>query len=173
MSNKVFIGIITVLSVGLIGVAVMSNRNKPETPRPGVAQEDKGQKHVNEGEVTYGGKEPPTSGPHSSPYPWEYYDQELSDSRVIHNMEHGGVYISYSPDLPADQIAKIRALFSAPFSREKFQPSKALISPRKANDAPIIMSSWNRSQKFQQFDEEAMVDYYLKNIGKSPEPTAG
>lgn len=172
MSNKVFVGIIIAISLTVVGLAVNSRRTSPTPERPGTEQADKGQKHVDEGSVKYGGPEPPTSGDHSSPYPWQYYDQELSDMRIIHNLEHGGVYIAYSPDLPQEQIDKIRSLFSAPFSREKFTPTKALIGPRKANDAPIIMSSWRRNEKFQSFDEEKMVDYYLRNIGKSPEATA-
>ena len=75
MSNKVFIGVIVAISVGLVGFAIVDNRKTPEQPRPGVVQADKGQKHVGEGEVKYNGSEPPTSGPHSSPYPWEYYDR--------------------------------------------------------------------------------------------------
>lgn len=40
---------------------------------------------------------PPTSGPHLSPAaPWGAYDVELDDRQAIHNLEHGGVWITYN-----------------------------------------------------------------------------
>lgn len=170
MSNKIFYGFVALLVLGTIGFVVIKNQSKPEVPRPGIEQADHGRKHV--ASKQYGEGEPPTSGDHASPIAWQVYQQEVSDDAVIHNMEHGGVYISYSSSLPADQVAKITAIFGAPFSRKGFSPSKAVVAPRTANDAPIIMSSWNRNEKLETFDEEKLVQYYLKNIGKSPEPTA-
>lgn len=173
MSNKIFMTLIAVLIVGVFGYVVIQKKDvPPESPRPGTEQSDKGQKHVEDNAVAYGGPEAPTSGDHSSPLPWQVYDQEIPDINIIHNMEHGGVYISYQPDLPADQIAKIKELFSKPYSNVKFTPNKAVVAPRDANDSPIIMSSWRRSMRLGSFDEAKMIDYYLRNVGKSPEPTA-
>lgn len=140
--------------------------------RPGIEHEDKGQKHVAADAVTYGGPEPPTSGDHSLPLPWQAYDQPIPDVNIIHNLEHGGIYISYQPNLPAEQVSRIKALFTKPYSKPDFQPIKALIAPRSANDAPIIMSSWRRSMKLQTFDEQKMIEYYLRNVGKAPEGAA-
>ncbi|MBW3569391.1 DUF3105 domain-containing protein [Candidatus Parcubacteria bacterium] len=174
MSDKIFIGIITVLIVGALGFIIVSNKDESGTERPGVAHEDKGKQHVQGIEnIPNTGGEPPTSGDHAvRPLPWQAYEQEIPDGSVIHNMEHGGVYISYHPDLPADQVSKIKALFFQPFSKENFTPNKAIMAPRPANESPIIMSSWTRSMKLDTFDEEKMVEYYLRNIGKSPEPGA-
>lgn len=174
MSNKVFVSIVAVIAIGIFGfVAIKKQAAPPESPRPGIEQADKGQQHVAEGTVPYGGLEPPTSGDHSSHVPWQAYNQEVPDMNVIHNLEHGGVYIAYRPDLPADQVAKIVALFSRPFSNKEFSPSKAVVAPRAANGAPIIMSSWNRNMKLESFDEEKMKEYYLRNVGKAPEGSAG
>lgn len=173
MTNKVFITIIAVLVMGMFGyVAAKKKDAPPEPPRPGVEQADKGRKHVAAGAAKYGGPEPPTSGDHTTHIPWQAYDQEVPDENIIHNMEHGGVYISYQPDLPADQIAKIKGLFSKPFSNEKFTPTKAVVAPRSTNGSPIIMSSWNRNMKFESFDEAKMMEYYLRNVAKAPEGTA-
>lgn len=168
MSSKIFYGFLALVVIGFLGFLVMNK--EPEKPRPGLAHQDNGRKHVQAKE--YGGEEPPTSGDHAEPLAWQVYDQEIPDANVIHNMEHGGVYISYRTDLPKDQIEKIKALFSKPYSNAKFSPIKAVVAPRSKNKAPIVMSSWTRSESFQSFDESKMIDYYLKNIGKSPEPGA-
>lgn len=169
MSNKLFFGVITLFAVGFIGFFVF-NPGEPSKPRPGVSHSDNGQQHVQA--VEYGGEEPPTSGDHTTPLAWQVYDQEIPDGNAIHNMEHGGVYISYRPDLPKEQVDKIKALFSTPYSKPEFKPSKAIVAPRSANKAPIVLSSWTQSQTFESFDEIKIIEYYKANIGKSPEPTA-
>lgn len=173
MSNKVFIGLISLLIVGSLGFIAVKNKNSPaQTERLGIAQEDKGQKHVAPGSTKYGGALPPTSGDHTTPVPWQVYDQEVPDENAVHNLEHGGVVISYRPDLPAEHVAKIKALFSKPYSRKGFSPIKAVVAPRAANKSPIIMSSWTRYIELDTFDEEKMVEYYLRNVGKAPEGSA-
>lgn len=173
MSDKVFIGIISLVIVGFVGFMLVKNQSRPaQSERPGTAHEDKGQKHVADGTKLYGGAIPPTSGDHASPVKWQAYDQEVPDVNTIHNLEHGGIVINYSPDLPADQVAKIKSLFTKPYSRSTFKPIKAVIAPRAANESPIIMSSWTRNLKLAAYDEEKMVQYYLRNVGKAPEGAA-
>ncbi len=172
MSNKVFIGILAVLVIGTFGFIIFKNSKQPVVERPGMAHEDKGRQHVASNAATYGGPEAPTSGDHSDPLEWQAYGQEIPDINVIHNMEHGGVYISYQPDLPADVVQQIKSIFFPPYTKQGFSASKAILAPRAKNEALITMSSWNRSQKFESFDEEKMVQYYRQNVGKSPEPTA-
>lgn len=173
MDNKGFYIILATILIGTFGVVAYKKKEAPpQTERPGIEQADKGQKHVADGSVKYDGPEPPTSGDHSSPLPWQAYDQPVPDMNIIHNLEHGGIYISYQPGLPPEQVARIKALFTKPYGKPDFQPTKALIAPRAANDAPIIMSSWRRSMKLQTFDEQKMIEYYLRNVGKAPEGTA-
>ena len=174
MSNKVFIGFIVFVIVGSVGYFALNKKNNPAPERLGTSQQDKGQKHVEgiEKQSNKGGQ-PPTSGDHAiSPLPWQVYDQEIPDSVAIHNLEHGGIYISYRPDVPKEQIDKIKAVFFEPFSIDNFTPNKVVLAPRPLNESPIILSSWTQSQKFESFDEEQMVQYYRTNVGKSPEAGA-
>lgn len=168
MGNKIFYGFLVVATIGFI--AFISINKEPPKPRPGSEHQDNGRQHVQSKE--YGGEEPPTSGDHAEPLAWQVYEKEIPDANTIHNMEHGGVYISYRPDLPKDQIEQIQALFSKPYSNTDFSPIKAIVAPRASNKAPIVMSSWTRSQSFESFDEAKMIEYYKANIGKSPEPGA-
>lgn len=168
MGGKLFYGLLGVLVIGFFTVALLNK--EPEKPRPGIAHSDNGRQHVQAKE--YGGDEPPTSGDHAEALPWQVYDQEVPDGNVIHNMEHGGVYISYRPDLPEEQKDKLKALFSKPYSNPEFSPIKAVVAPRADNKAPIVLSSWTRSLTLETYDEEKIIEYYLANIGKSPEPFA-
>lgn len=172
MTDKVLVGFIALLIVGSAGFIIVNKKNNPTTPRPGIAQKDLGRQHVQGIESQPNvGAEPPTSGDHAfQPLPWQAYEQEIPDGSAIHNLEHGGIYISYRPDLPKDQVEKIKELFFEPFSKEKFRPNKAIMAPRAQNESPIVMSSWTRSMKLESFDAEKMEQYYRRNIGKSPEP---
>lgn len=171
MNSKILYGLIIALVVGFVGFVAFRNVDKaPEQSRPGIAHANLGREHVKS--KVYGGDEPPTSGPHAADLPWKAYNEEIPDVNAIHNLEHGGIYISYRPDLAKDQVDKIKALFTEPFSDPNFTPRKVIIAPRANNKSPIVMSSWLRSEKFSSYDKQPMIDYYLKNLGKSPEPLA-
>lgn len=171
MQDKAFYAVIAVIVLGLVGVVAWSKINQPpEPPRPGTEQSDHGGGHA-EG-TEYGGDQPPTSGKHASPVAWDVYDTEIRDDQALHNLEHGGIYVSYRPDLPKDQVEKMKKLLFEPFSDSDFKPRKVIMAPRASNDSPIVLSSWQRSQALESFDEAVIKEYYLANFGKSPEPFA-
>lgn len=175
MSSRVFVVVLAIVIIGFAVPALTSSKDKPaQGPRPGTEHKELGDKHVAGLSTRPNTKlEIDTSGDHDQqPLPWQVYTQEVPDANAIHNLEHGGIYISYRPDLPADQVAKINGLFSKPYSRKNFSPIKAIVAPRSANSAPIIMSSWTRSMKLDKYDEEKIVEYYLRNHGQAPEGTA-
>ena len=97
---------------------------------------------------------------------------EVRDDQLIHNMEHGGIYISYQPSLPKEQVKKLKELLSAPFSDLQFQPRKIVLAPRVENKSPIELSSWRRSEALASYDQQKIKDYITRNLGKSPEPLA-
>lgn len=168
MNLKIVLPIIAVVAIGVVVFARSSE--KPEAPRPGIEHADDGRNHVQTKE--YGGEETPTSGDHASPLAWQYYSTEIPDANTIHNLEHGGIYVSYRPDLPQEQVQRLRELFFEPFSDDKFKPTKAIMAPRAANKDAIVISSWRRSMTLESFDEAKLKEYYLANFGKSPEPSA-
>ena len=175
MKKYAFWIVLSAVTVGILGFAIMK---KPPAPqRLGVEHPDQGQKHIQVGEP----HEPynsdlPSSGPHYAnqlaPTTWGVHTEELPDEVLIHNEEHGGILVTYRPDLPADQIAKLQALFVAPYSKKDFQPTKAIVIPRSKNTKPIQLASWNRTLDLQSFDEEILTQFYLTNVGKAPEAAA-
>lgn len=79
---------------------------------------------------------PPVGGPHWQA--WQdcgFYDQPVRSEAAVHSMEHGAVWITYRPDLPADQVEQIRALAEQPY---------VLASPWEDDSlpAPIVLSAW-------------------------------
>lgn len=55
---------------------------------------------------------PPTNGPHYRETAlFGAYDEPLEQARVVHNLEHGGVYIQYGSDVPAATVAELQAFY--------------------------------------------------------------
>lgn len=53
---------------------------------------------------------------------------------AVHSLEHGAVWITYQPTLPADQIEQLQALTKAGPYR--------LLSPYPGLPSPIAVSAW-------------------------------
>lgn len=107
---------------------------------------------------------PPTSGPHSSPVGYGVYTEELPDENLVHNIEHGGIWISYT-GIEQDEIDALEEI-------AKEHPGSVVLTPRVANDSPIAVVSWGRLMKLESVDIEAIEEYIRVNINKSPEPFA-
>ena len=67
--------------------------------------------HIDEGtEATYNSV-PPTSGDHwSTPARCDFYEEVLPDERIVHNVEHGHIVVSYNLPLESDVQALRDAL---------------------------------------------------------------
>lgn len=109
---------------------------------------------------------PPTSGWHyPEPAEWRFYSEELPDERVVHNLEHGGIWITYKnvSDSTQSDLQQLSRVY----------PKSVIISPRSANDAPMAVASWGQLMKLQSFDRPRIVEFIETNMNRSPEPIAG
>jgi hypothetical protein len=173
MNNLRFFIILSITVLGLGAAFVLTLGNKTDKPRPGTEQSDAGREHIAVGaKVSY--KEPiPTSGTHSvQPASWGISETELPDESIVHSMEHGGVVVSYKSGIDPATKNQLTALFEQPYSNKDFRPTKAIVMPRDSQSAPIVLSSWKRLQELKSYDENAVIEYYTRNIGNSPEPNA-
>ena len=58
--------------------------------------------------------DPPTSGPHYGiPAIFGIYNEELEMARVVHNLEHGGIYILYGKDVPDSTVEELRSFYES------------------------------------------------------------
>jgi uncharacterized protein DUF3105 len=56
--------------------------------------------------------DPPTSGPHYGiPAIFGIYDEPLEMARVVHNLEHGGIFILYGDDVREATVDQLRTFY--------------------------------------------------------------
>lgn len=143
---------------------------------PGVLYPELGRDHVGSGVPHEGyNSNPPSSGSHyATPAPWGVYhasadgSDPLPDEQLIHNLEHGGVWISYRPGIPQNIIDQLDSFY-------KQYGSKVIITSRKENDVDIALVVWTRVEKFSVADySEARVDNFIRRLRNKtgPEPMA-
>ncbi len=156
---------VLLLVIVAVGYGISRLPRGTEIERPGVAIPDQGRQHISIGanHPPYNSN-PPTSGSHyAQPAAWGVYNAELPDEQLIHNLEHGGVWISYTNIDDATKSALEKLVRSQ---------SKVIMEPRAKGDAPIVLASWNRLLKLQQFDEQVVLGFIEANRNQSPEPLA-
>lgn len=107
---------------------------------------------------------PPTSGAHGNALRWAIYPTEVTDENAVHNLEHGGIWITYK-DLAPEDVSRLEVI-------ARRHPQSALLSPRSANDTPIAVVSWGRVMKLDAIDEAKIEQYITQNMNKSPERLA-
>lgn len=119
--------------------------------------------HV-EGRI-YADNEVPAGGPHAPI--WQncgFYDSPVLAENALHSLEHGAVWIAYSPDLGPDQIGILRE-YAGP-------NEKVLISPVADQGSPIILTAWGSQLKVQ-IATDSRVEQFVNEFTRSlsaPEP---
>lgn len=134
-----------------------------DIPETGQAYPIEGAAHVADGAKVEYRTNPPSSGNHYGvPANWGVYDHEIPDEAAVHNLEHGGIWISYKPSMPSDEIKKIVDLV-------KNYSSKIILTPRAKNDLPIALVSWGRIHKLDSFNEDVIKNFISKYKNTGPE----
>lgn len=178
MSNKGFGIVVGFMLAAVIALVVFTNNNKQEEALIGTQHESQGGQHIQRGQD----HEPynsdlPSSGPHYAdqlaPTPWGIYTQEVPAEVFIHNLEHGGIVVAHLPNLPDEQLQKLRGLFTPPYSNPNFSPVRAIVTPRSANTKPIQLAAWTYTLDLDEYDEATIIKFYEQHVGKGPEPGAG
>lgn len=143
----------------------------PGTILPGMHFPDLGQEHVSVGTLVTYNSNPPTSGPHY-PYPagWGIYKNPPADEFLVHNLEHGGVIISYNPNqIKGQELEQLRAQAR---SLSTFNP-RIILTPRLNIDTAIALTAWNYLQKLDRYDSTAVKVFYDTHIVRGPECMEG
>jgi hypothetical protein len=136
------------------------------------------------GDVDYTGySNPPTYGAHHgfdpqgidgnpgiTPRPTGIYTTEQPEEDLIHNLEHGHVWISYNPNLISERDRQaLERLVRDGSPNPNGGGVGVILTPRAANDTMIALASWARLLTLDSFDATAIRNFVLANRGKSPE----
>lgn len=111
---------------------------------------------------------PPTSGPHYGQTARSgFREEEIFDQHIIHNLEHGDVWIAYHPRV-SDEVKQALKQFAA---------AKVIITPREANDSDIALVAWGRLDTFDVQNDlvsiERIEDFIKRYTNKGPERVPG
>jgi len=148
-----------------VATAVGEGSRAPASPSPQIITvADQGRDHVLPGapHPPYNSN-PPTSGWHyAATATWGFHNTELPDELVVHNLEHGGIWISYKDTEDTEVVDGLVAL-----ARE--YRTKVIVTHRPRNDSRIAVAAWGRLMKLDRFDRTAIVDFINRFKNKGPE----
>lgn len=108
---------------------------------------------------------PPAGGPHASV--WQncgIYTSPVPSENAVHSLEHGAFWITYQPDLPANQVSELRADVTG-------QPY-GMLSPYPGLPAPVVATVWGIQLKVQTAADPELKAFIAKYAdgSKAPEP---
>lgn len=150
-----------------MNTGILADINLSEIPDNSVEYPDLGREHINLGDVhePYNSN-PPTSGPHAAPLRTAVYSQAMPDENLIHNLEHGHIWLSYSDNTDQEVIDL--------FTRIQGQfPSAVIVTYRPDNDSRIAVASWRHLLKLEEPDEEQILAFVKRYFDKAPESIPG
>jgi len=110
---------------------------------------------------------PPPFGAHLNA--WQncgIYDEPVELGNALHSMEHGAVWLTYSPDLNASQVADLQNIARG--------HDFVLMSPYPPQTDPVVLTAWSVQLVIDSLPDDRIakfIDYY--ELGpQNPEPGA-
>lgn len=163
----IYIGIGAAVVLGLAAIIYSSvTAPKPE-PIQGVQifPNIPGNQHV-EGPVGYT-QNPPVGGPHNPT--WQncgIYDRAVQNEYAVHSLEHGAVWITYDPNLPADQVELLRNAARG--------QNRVLVSPYEGLPTPVVASAWGAQLQLPNASDPRLAQFIsqYQRGPYAPEPNA-
>ena len=163
----------TMITIGVIALAVLGlgytlflNLREPEPIADliNLGRQDRG--HDDAAELSEA-VTVPAGGVHFSI--WQncgIYDDFIRTGNAVHSLEHGAVWLTYHPDLPADQIEELR---------DKARGVNfMLVSPFRDLESPVVASAWGvQIHAEDAYDDR--IDEFIRRyrVGpQTPEPGA-
>jgi hypothetical protein len=124
--------------------------------------------HVS-GTVTYD-RVPPAGGAHNPvQLNCGVYTQAVPNENAVHSLEHGAVWITYRPNLLADQVAVLQRLVKSNYvGTEKY----LILSPYPGLPSPIVASAWGAQLSVDAASDSRLADFihHFAGGGQGGEP---
>lgn len=120
--------------------------------------------HAAEGEVVTYETSPPVAGRHApGSAPCGTYAVPVPSETLVHSLEHGAVYLLFSPSLPAEQIEALQEIAAG-------YDENVLSAPYEGEmAAPIAVGSWGERMDLETLDRDAIQTYLDAFAGEGPE----
>ena len=115
--------------------------------------------------VTYE-QTPPAGGEHAPAWlNCGTYEDPVTDENAVHSMEHGAVWVTYRPDLPADQVQTLR---------QSVPDTYMVLSPFEGLPAPVVASAWGKQLSLNGVDDPRLAEFIreFRQSPQAPEPGA-
>lgn len=116
------------------------------------------------GAVAYA-QTPPAGGNHATAWVnCGIYDKAIPNQAAVHSLEHGAIWVTYRPDLPADQVAALRdAVRGEPYG---------LLSPFPDLPDPVVATVWGTQLRLQSAGAPELASFIAKyaDAASAPEP---
>ena len=112
---------------------------------------------------------PPVGGAHNPI--WQnatFYEEPVQNETAVHTLEHGAVWITFSPDLPQDEKDRIREIV------EGQDCLMASPYPDLPAGSPIMASAWGKQLAIESADDpklQQFIQAYQQGV-QTPEPGA-
>lgn len=116
--------------------------------------------------------DPPTSGPHfGETLVYGAYDEPVQQARMVHNLEHGAVFVQYGDRVPQATVRQLRAFY-------RDNTKGLLLAPYPALGSEIALGAWNddggdrgtgRLATCPGFDEQAFLAFLDAYQFRGPE----
>lgn len=152
-------------STGIRGVVAYDTTGWPTSSHNGPASRALGHTHV-PGPVRYS-VTPPVGGDHNATWMnCGVYNKPVPNERAVHNLEHGAVWITYRPSLPASQVSKLRAFFAR---QTVLSPGGGAgssrymdLTPYPGLPSPIVVTSWGFQLRFTSPSDPRLQQFVAK-----------
>lgn len=150
--------LVVALVVGAVAWAIVTDR------LPVQAYEYQAADHVSTA-VEYE-ESPAVGGPHHPAW-WNcgVYDEPVPQEHVVHSLEHGAVWLSYRPDLPADQVSVLTELGAQDYM---------VVSPNPDQESPVVATAWGNQMTLETAEKDKLTRFVqqFKQGPQTPEPGA-
>ena len=132
-------------------------------PIPGVQEYPNLSRNHVAGPVAYP-QTPPVGGDHAAIWmSCGVYPAPVKTEEGVHSLEHGAVWVTYQPNLPADQASVLAGVVSKyPYG---------LLSPFVGLDSPVVASAWGLQLKLPSASDPRLEEFVAKyqNGPQTPE----
>lgn len=164
--TTIIIGLVVLAFLAGFGALVWYDSGQSSGPPAGVEEFEAEQGHVDR-PVDYA-QTPPAGGEHNPV--WQnaaFYEEPVRSENAVHTMEHGAVWITYSPDLPQEGKDRIRELVEA---RDCLVASPY---PDLPGDSPVVASAWGKQLAMESADDPAL-EQFVQSYHRGPQtPESG